>query len=84
MNVTDLFRQYKAETAGDIASAALLTLATIMDGGERPGGPLTVRQAAERRGVSVDLIYDACREGRLRHRRVGRAIRIDAADVDNF
>lgn len=51
--------------------------------------PLTPKQAAERAGVSVSLVYAWCDEQRLAHYRVGREgkrgrIRIDPADLDAF
>jgi excisionase family DNA binding protein len=45
---------------------------------------LTPKEAATAVGVSVDLIYDLCRNGKLRHQKIGRAIRIHAADLENF
>jgi excisionase family DNA binding protein len=76
--VVDLFHQFKKNT--DDVSAAILTLATILSG--QQDKPLSVKQAAERRGVSVDIIYDLCKSGQLRHRRTGRKITINAADLD--
>jgi excisionase family DNA binding protein len=48
---------------------------------------LTVKQAAERIGVSPSLIYAWCREQRLVHYRMGREgkrgqIRINPADLE--
>ena len=50
---------------------------------------LTVKQAAERAGVSDSLIYECCAEGRLPHYKLGRkgrrgTIRIEEADLDAF
>lgn len=45
-------------------------------------GPLTVKQAAERLGVSPKTIYDLVEKGKIRHTRIGRAIRINPADLD--
>lgn len=73
-----IFDQFKAQT-GDVSAAAMLTLAAALLPASEP---LTVKQAAERRGVSVDAIYDLCNSGQLRHRRIGKAIRIEAADLD--
>jgi len=44
-------------------------------------GPLTVKQAAERMGVSPKTIYDLIDKGRLRCSRIGRAIRIEPRDL---
>jgi excisionase family DNA binding protein len=54
-----------------------------------PGMKLTVRQAAERAGVSSALVYQWCHEHRLPHYRVGGRgrrgkILIDPADLDAF
>jgi excisionase family DNA binding protein len=45
-------------------------------------GSLTVRQAAERLGVSPKTIYDLVEKGRIRCTRIGRAIRINPADLN--
>jgi excisionase family DNA binding protein len=50
---------------------------------------LTVKQAAERIGVSPSLIYAWCREQRLAHYRMGREgkrgqIRINPADLKSL
>lgn len=50
---------------------------------------LTVKQAAQRAGVSASLIYALCAEGRLPHLRLGRegkrgTIRIREADLDGL
>ena len=50
---------------------------------------LTVKQAAERLGVSPSLVYQWCNERRLAHLRLGRdgkrgKILIDEKDVDEF
>ena len=77
--VQTMFDQFKAQT-GDVSAAAMLTLAAAMlDTKEEK--PLTVQQAAGRLGVSVDAVYDLCASGRLRHRKVGRSIRIDPNDL---
>ena len=45
-------------------------------------GPLTVKQAAERLGVSPKTIYDLVEKGRLRCIRIGRTIRIQPSDLE--
>jgi excisionase family DNA binding protein len=50
---------------------------------------LTVKQAAERAGVSVALVYDWVAGGLLAHHRLGRpgrrgCIRVAQADLDAF
>jgi excisionase family DNA binding protein len=42
---------------------------------------LTVAQVAERLAVSEKTVYRLVRAGRLPHSRVGRAIRIESADL---
>jgi excisionase family DNA binding protein len=44
--------------------------------------PLTVKQAAERLGLSPKTVYDLVQKGRLRCIRIGRAIRIRPADLE--
>jgi excisionase family DNA binding protein len=50
---------------------------------------MTVKEAAERTGMSESLIYQLCNERRLTHYRLGGkgkrgAIRIDEADLSAF
>lgn len=45
---------------------------------------LSVAQAASRLQVRPRVIYEACAAGQLRHRRVGRQIRITPTDADRF
>ncbi|WP_224249458.1 helix-turn-helix domain-containing protein [Hyalangium gracile] len=52
-----------------------------------PGGAerlLTVREVAERLGVSTATVYGLCERGELPHVRVSNAIRIRPADVEAF
>jgi excisionase family DNA binding protein len=49
-----------------------------------PDGPLTIKQAAARLAVSVDKVYDLCKSQRLKHKRIGRSIRVHSADLDSF
>jgi excisionase family DNA binding protein len=74
------FRRFRAATSDDV-SAALLTLAAVLSDA-KPEPPLSVKQAAARRGVSPDLIRDKIKAGELRHHRLGRAIRISPSDLD--
>jgi excisionase family DNA binding protein len=41
-------------------------------------------QEAERLGVSETLILDLCRSGELPHRRLGRRVLLDPAEIDTF
>jgi excisionase family DNA binding protein len=45
---------------------------------------LSVRQVAERLGVSTSTIYDLCRKGRLPHVRVSNAIRVAPAALEDL
>lgn len=45
---------------------------------------LKVREAADRLGVCPKTIYRLCKERKLTHLRVGRAIRISEASLDEF
>ena len=63
-------------TASHILSKCLATI-------DPPAtGPLTVKQAAERLGVSPKTIYDMVERGRLRCIRIGRAIRIQPSELN--
>jgi excisionase family DNA binding protein len=49
--------------------------------------PLTVKEAAERLGVSRGLVYVLCRAGRIRHERHGTGrgtLRIEPAALDEY
>jgi excisionase family DNA binding protein len=61
--------------AAEIVATALAEL------DESPDGPLTVKQAAERLGISTKTVYQLCNDGKLRHKRIGRTIKIEAADL---
>lgn len=67
-----------------------LTLTTQVPNNNHPArenraqGLLTAKQAAERLGVVPDTIWDWCQSKRLRHRKIGRMIRIDPADLEEF
>jgi len=85
--IANLCRGFQAE-GFDVATAAILTLAAVLAGGVQVDAkPLTVKQAADQLGVSVDTIYDLCRDGRLRCFRAGEGrgtIRIRPADLHRF
>jgi excisionase family DNA binding protein len=45
---------------------------------------MTAKEAAERLGVKTDTLWDWCQAKRLRHRKIGRMIRIDPRDLEEF
>jgi excisionase family DNA binding protein len=45
---------------------------------------MTVAEAASYMRVSRDTVYSLVAERKIRHRRVGRAIRFDKADLQNY
>ena len=85
--IIQLCRGFQSE-GFDGPAAAILTLAAVLAGDAQPDAkPLTVRQAAQRLGVSVDAVYDLCRDGRLKCFRAGEGrgtIRIRPADLHRF
>ena len=85
--IIQLCRGFQSE-GFDAQAAAILTLAAVLAGDAQPDArPLTVKQAADRLSVSVDAVYDLCREGRLRCFRAGEGrgtIRIRPADLHRF
>jgi excisionase family DNA binding protein len=65
---------------GEPIAAAMLTLAQVIE--QKPDTvALSVKQAAKSMGVSEKTIYRLCEEGRLRHQKVGRAVRILPEDL---
>ena len=85
--IGQLFQAFQADGV-DSQTAALLTLATIIAEKAQPDArPLTVKQAADRLGVSADAVYDLCRDGRLKCFRAGEGrgtIRIRPIDLHRF
>lgn len=85
--ISQLCRAFQAEGHCP-TTAAILTLAAVFADDDQPDAkPLSVRQAAERLGVSIDTIYDLCRDGRLRCFRAGGGrgtIRIRPVDLHRF
>ena len=75
-----IFDRFRHQT-GDTSAAAMLTLAYAMLDCQQEK-PLSVREAAQRKGVGDDLIYRACKEGHLKHEKIGRTIRIRPADLE--
>jgi excisionase family DNA binding protein len=83
--VTDieaLYRKYLAIT-DDPGAAATLVLAEVT-AGDSTNEWLTPTQAAARLNVSRFTIYEMCQQRKLRHKRVGRTIRIRQSDLAEF
>jgi len=64
-------------------------MATDSTGGDRGNGAarpalLTVRQAAAMLTVSIRQVYNLINEGKLPHYRIGNAIRLSEADVEDY
>lgn len=80
------FNDYKAIT-GDSQSAATLVLAHVQLEAKPPetrADNLTVKQAARQLGVSEAKVYELCDSGQLRRQKIGRSVRIAAADLKDF
>ena len=45
---------------------------------------MTVNQAARLLEVAPSTVYELCRSGQLGHYRVGRLVRIEPQDIDQF
>ncbi len=45
---------------------------------------MTVREAASALECSASTVYDLCARGLLGHWRIGRAVRIEQTDIDEF
>ena len=84
--VQQLYAKYLEMTEGDKAAAASLALANVMF--EEPESPVpesfTVAEAAKRLHVSPNTVYDLCARGEINHHRVGRAIRLRPADIEEY
>lgn len=51
---------------------------------EKPSGALTVKQAAERLGVSKETIYGLCSDGSMPHTRIGKRITITEQQLQQY
>jgi excisionase family DNA binding protein len=84
--VQQLYEKYLELTEGDKAGAASLTLADVMF--KEPESPipesLTIAEAAKRLRVAPNTIYLLCARGEINHHRVGRAIRLCPADIEEY
>ena len=80
--MTDAFRCFLAVT-GEPISAAILAAAEVF-AGKQQTDPLTPAAAATILGVKVGKVYELCKSGKLRHQRVGRAVRLRPEDVKAY
>ncbi|MGA2035805.1 MAG: helix-turn-helix domain-containing protein [Thermoguttaceae bacterium] len=73
-------------TEGDKTAAASLALADVMFEERESSIPdsLTVAEAAKRLRLAPNTVYDLCAQGEIIHHRVGRAIRLRPADIEEF
>jgi excisionase family DNA binding protein len=69
------------QMTGDPGAAATLVLAEVLSSKEPEW--LDVKQAAARLGISPNKMYQLCSEGGVRHKKVGRQIRITPDDLAN-
>lgn len=68
---------------GEPTAAAVLAAAEILDG-QQQANPITPAAAAEILGVKVGKVYELCKAGKLRHQRIGRAVRLWPEEVKAF
>jgi excisionase family DNA binding protein len=73
------YKKFLKLTENEVAAAVLAVGASLAN--QRGDALLTPKQAAAQLGVSVDLIYELCASGRLRSRKIGRAVRIHPDDL---
>jgi excisionase family DNA binding protein len=84
--VVSEYNKYLKLTDGDKAAAASLTLADVMLEERESPVPesLTVAEAAKGLHVNPGTVYDLCARGEIIHHRVGRAIRLRPADIEEY
>jgi excisionase family DNA binding protein len=91
--IIDLYNEYLQKTGGNKAAAASLTLTDVLlsQGGltlpesvPMSDDTLTIAEAARRLKVAPNTVYDLVARSELRHHRIGRTIRILAADIDLY
>ncbi|BBO32305.1 helix-turn-helix domain-containing protein [Lacipirellula parvula] len=79
MSLESDYQKYLKLTGHEVAAAVLAVGASLTS--HRDDALLTPKQAAAKLGVSIDLIYELCASGRLRSRKIGRAVRIHPDDL---
>lgn len=78
MKLESAYRRYLAVTGNEVAAAILAAAEN------QPEYALTPKQAAAKLGVSADKVYELCASGKLRSRKIGRAVRIQPRDLDDY
>lgn len=86
--IVKLHHEYMQHVGGDTTAAAMLVLADRLGQVAPAAQPspqnLSVKQAAKELGISSAKVYQLCESGQLRHRKIGRAIRIQHDDLQAF
>jgi excisionase family DNA binding protein len=80
--ITELYQEYLGMTL-DKSAAASLVLADLL-ASDVGGKSLTVNEAATRLSLCRKSVYDMCESGRIRHFKVGRAIRISLEEIERL
>ena len=77
--IEEIYKRFLGLTH-DPGAAATLVLAEVLSSKEPEW--LDIKQSAARLGIGSRKMYDICKTGAVRHKRVGRQIRISPADLD--
>lgn len=81
--IEELFKHYMTIT-NDPQAAATLVLADVTANKPVADATLSLKDASQVLGISDDSVGRLCRDGKLGHKRVGRKIRINRADLDKY
>ena len=80
--IEERFNHYLRVT-GEATASAILTAVEVL-AGKQQTDPLTPAAAATILGVKVGKVYELCKSGKLRHQRIGRAVRLRHDDVKAY
>ena len=72
------------ETTLELAGAVAAELAARIERHFQVEPTLTLAQAAEALGLSVDNVRELCKDGEIPHVRVGKFYRIKPIDINNY
>lgn len=77
---------YWFHRTNDPQAAATLVMAEVTAGDPATpaSGPLSVKAAAKRLGVSKEIVYKLCADNELPHNRIGRRITITPQQLDVY